>query len=53
MKKGQIVLQKALIADGWNKKSVYGECEIWAKGNERLLWHTITHKIIFLYQGGI
>jgi len=50
MKVGQIVLQKALIAYGWHKKSVYGECEIWAKGNERLLRHTTTHQIILLYQ---
>lgn len=53
MKQGQVVLQKDLIADGWKQEDIYGDCEIWSKGNERLLWCPRSKKITHIYQRGI
>ena len=54
MRQGQVVLQKELISDGWQQVDCYGDCEIWVKGDERLLWNPTTKKITHLYsKGGI
>ncbi len=54
MKQGQVVSQKELIADGWSQVDCYGGCEIWTKGDERLLWNPTTKKVVIIYdKGGI
>lgn len=49
MRQGQSVTQKDLINDGWSQVDVYGDCEIWTKGDDRLLWNPVTKKIQILY----
>lgn len=53
MRQGQKVSQQDLINDGWSQLDVYGGCEIWSKGNERLLWNPTSKEIQIMYQGGI
>lgn len=49
MKQGQTVSQCDLINDGWQLSDFYGNCEIWAKGNSRLLWNPISMQIQIIY----
>jgi hypothetical protein len=53
MKQGQNVTQKELISNGWQQVDLYGDCEIWSKGDERILWNPTTKIIVTVYQRGI
>ena len=53
MKQGDVISQSELLKNGWEQCDCYGDCEIWTKGDERLLWDPTTKKIQIMYQGGI
>ena len=52
MKKGVVVQLETLKSEGWVRITSFGNCYIYGKNDERILWNPLTQVVQFTFKNG-
>lgn len=52
MNVGDIITQEELEQQGWTRIISFGDCYIYGKGDERIMWSPITNKVRITFKNG-
>lgn len=50
MQRGTLITEQELRGYNWEFFTNFANCEVWAKGDDRVLWCRDSHEIILVYK---